>query len=73
MAGHAFANADDAFGGRLVVEHGVELNDAMNVGQGDAQGLADGFLHFAGQPAVQRLGFMEEREEGVAGTAVILF
>ena len=71
--GQIFTHANDVAGGRFVVKHGVKLNDAMHIGQGNAQRLANGFLYLWRQPTINVLGFMEQREERFAGTAVISF
>jgi hypothetical protein len=68
VASRVFAETDDSLGHRFVVKHGVKLDDAMDVGEGDAEGITDRFLRFPGGPAEKLMGFVQGREEHRAAT-----
>ena len=71
LAGRIPANSDDALCRRFVIEHRVELDHAVYVGQRHAQGLPGGLQYFAGQPAHDGLRFVQEGKQGIATTSSI--
>ena len=71
VTGRVEADADDPPGRRLVIEHGVELDHAVDVGQGDVERVADGLQHLAREPAVDGLGLVQQGQKGVAAATPV--